>query len=187
VKRFYKLNAFYLQIEKLLMKKLLFPSLIALMFLGSCLKKGDNKCNYTDSNIVAPQAEQNALLDSLTAHGIVDAIPHPSGFYYTITNPGSGAFVSNLCTTIATYYRGGFFNGQSFDSSLVEPAAFQLGGVIAGWQKGIPLIKKGGEITLYIPPSLGFGSTDRKDMNGNIVIPANSYVVFNITLVDLQD
>ena len=162
-------------------KLLLFPSLIALLFLGSCLKKGDNKCGYTDSNIVAPQAEQDALLDSLTNHGIQAAELHPSGFYYTITDPGSGAFVSNLCTAIAITYKGGFFNGKSFDSSLVQPVVFQLGQLITGWQKGIPLIKKGGKITLYIPPSLGYGSEDR---NG---IPANSYLIFDITLVDLQD
>ena len=161
-------------------KLLLFPSLIALLFLGSCLKKGDNKCSYTDSNIVAPQAEQDALLDSLTNYGI-QAELHPSGFYYTITDPGSGAFVSNLCTAIAITYKGGFFNGKSFDSSLVQPVVFQLGQLITGWQKGIPLIKKGGKITLYIPPSLGYGSEDR---NG---IPANSYLIFDITLVDLQD
>lgn len=161
-------------------KLLLFPSILGLLFLGSCLKKSDNKCNYNDVSIVAPQAEQDALLDSLTNHGI-QATLDPSGFYYTITDPGSGAFVSNLCTLIAIYYKGSFFNGQSFDSSLVQPAVFQLGQLIAGWKKGIPLLKKGGKITLYIPPSLGYGSEDR---NG---IPANSYLVFDITLVDLQD
>ena len=169
------------------MKKLLLLSpVIGLLLLASCLKKQDNKCNYNDVSIVAPQAEQDALLDSLTNHGI-QAQLDPSGFYYTISNPGSGAFVSNLCTVVATYYKGGFFNGQSFDSSLVEPAVFQLGQVITGWQKGIPLIKKDGEITLYIPPSLGYGSVDKKDQNGNIVIPANSYLVFNVTLAGLQD
>ena len=169
------------------MKKILPLSIIALLFLGSCLKKQDNKCGYNDSSVIAPQAEQDALQDSLTAHGIQGAILDPSGFYYTITNPGSGAFVSNLCTTVATYYKGGFFNGQTFDSSLVQTAVFQLGQVIAGWQKGIPLIKKGGEINLYIPPSLGYGSQDQTDQNGNVAIPANSYLVFNVTLVDLQD
>ena len=169
------------------MKKfVLFSSMLGLLFLTGCLKNQDNKCSYNDVSIVAPQAEQDALLDSLTNHGI-QAQLHPSGFYYTITDPGSGAIVSNLCTTIAITYKGGFFNGQSFDSSLVQPVVFQLGQLIAGWQKGIPLIKKGGEITLYIPPSLGYGSVDKKDMDGNVVIPANSYLVFEVTLVDLQD
>lgn len=168
------------------MKKILSLSIITLLFLSSCLKKQDNKCNYTDSSIVAPQAEQDALLDSLTNHGI-QATLDPSGFYYTITDPGSGAFVSNLCTVIAIYYKGGFFNGQSFDSSLVQPAVFQLRQLIAGWKKGIPLLKKGGKITLYIPPSLGYGAEEKKDRDGNVVIPANSYLIFEVTLVDLQD
>ena len=67
------------------MKKLLSLSIIALLFLGSCLKKQDNKCGYNDSTVIAPQAEQDALQDSLTAHGI-QATLHPSGFYYTISN-----------------------------------------------------------------------------------------------------
>jgi FKBP-type peptidyl-prolyl cis-trans isomerase FkpA len=167
------------------MKNLSSFSIIGLLFLGSCLKKQDNKCGYNDSSVIAPQAEQDALLDSLTAHGI-QATLHPSGFYYTISNPGSGAVVSNLCTIVAIYYKGGFFNGQSFDSSLVEPAVFQLGQLIAGWQKGIPLVKKSGKITLYIPPSLGYGADEKTDQFGNIVIPANSYLVFDVTLVDLQ-
>jgi FKBP-type peptidyl-prolyl cis-trans isomerase FkpA len=169
------------------MKKfVLFSSMLGLLSLTSCLKNQDNKCNYNDISIVAPQAEQDALLDSLTNHGI-QAQLDPSGFYYTITNPGSGDIVANLCTVVATYYKGGFFNGESFDSSLNQTAVFQLGGVIAGWQKGIPLIKKGGEITLYIPPSLGYGSVDKIDQDGNIIIPANSYLVFNVTLADLQN
>jgi FKBP-type peptidyl-prolyl cis-trans isomerase FkpA len=170
------------------MKKLVLLSpVLGLLFLAGCLKNQDNKCNYNDVSITAPQAEQDALLDSLTTHGIQTAELHPSGFYYTINDPGSGAFVSNLCTAIAITYKGGFFNGQSFDSSLVQPVVFQLGQLITGWQKGIPLIKKGGKITLYIPPSLGYGSVDKKDQDGNVVIPANSYLIFDVTLVDLQD
>lgn len=167
------------------MKKL-FAVPVVLLFLAGCLKKSDNKCGFQDSTIVAPQAQQDALQDSLTAHGI-QATLDPSGFYYTIINPGSGAFVSNLCTTIAIYYKGGFFNGQTFDSSLVQPAVFQLAQLMAGWQKGIPLIKKGGEINLYIPPSLAYGTKDQTDREGNVVIPKNSYLVFNVTLVDLQN
>jgi len=170
------------------MKKLFAASFILVFFAGCMKQNDDKKCDYLDSAVVAPQAEQDALLDSLANHGIQDATLDPSGFYYDIVDPGSGAFVSNLCTLVATYYKGGFFNGTSFDSSLVQPAVFQLAGVIDGWQKGIPLIKKGGEINLYIPPSLGYGSKDLIDTNtGDTVIPANSYLVFNIKLADLRD
>lgn len=171
------------------MKKILSFSIIALLFLTGCLKKqnnGDNKCTYNESTIVAPQEERDALQDSLTTYGL-QATLAPSGFYYTITDPGSGPTVADLCSLISIYYKASFFNGKSFDSSLVQPAVFQLGQLIAGWQKGIPLLKKGGKITLYIPPSLGYGARARTDQNGNILIPANSYLVFDITLDDLQE
>lgn len=171
------------------MKKILSLSIIALLFLAGCLKKQNNsdpKCTYKESTTKAPQAEQDALQDSLTAYGL-HATLDTSGFYYTITDPGSGPAVADLCSLIAIYYKAGFFNGKSFDSSLVQPAVFQLGQLIAGWQKGIPLLKKGGKITLYIPPSLGYGAEVKKDRDGNILIPANSYMVFDITLADLQE
>jgi FKBP-type peptidyl-prolyl cis-trans isomerase FkpA len=167
------------------MRKLLTVSVLAIFILGSCVKN-DVKCNYTDSTVVAPQSEQQALQDSLTAHGI-SASMHPSGFFYTINSQGSGQAVSNLCTTVTVDYKGGFFNGAIFDSSSIgNPASFQLGGVVVGWQKGVPLISKGGDITLYIPPSLAYGPNAIKDNNGNTVIPANSYLVFNIHLIDVQ-
>jgi FKBP-type peptidyl-prolyl cis-trans isomerase FkpA len=46
-----------------------------------------------------------------------------------------------------------------------------------GWKLGLPLIKAGGKIKLYLPPSLGYGNS----VSGNI--PANSILVFEITLV----
>ena len=65
-------------------------------------------------------------------------------------------------------------------------ATFQLGQVIVGWQKGLPLISKGGDITLYIPPTLGLWSQQVQDSHGNVVIPGNSYLIFNINMVDIQ-
>jgi FKBP-type peptidyl-prolyl cis-trans isomerase FkpA len=153
--------------------------------LGSCLKKSDNKCSYSQSTIVAPASEQQALLDSLDVYGIT-ATKDPSGFYYNIADAGSSVKVKDLCSTIAINYTGSFFNGQSFGSSS-STVAFVLGGLIDGWKKGIPLIGKGGSIDLYIPPSLAYGANDIKDNQGNVVIPANSYLVFHVDLVDIAD
>jgi len=60
-----------------------------------------------------------------------------------------------------------------------------LGATILAWQKGIPLLKRGGEIKLYIPPSLGYGYTDLVDRNTNaVIIPANSTLLFDVKLLD---
>lgn len=166
-------------------KKLFLFLFISLLVATGCKKK-ESPCGFADVNVVAPASEQEALHDSLTALGI-DATLAPSGFYYKINQPGDGPSPTSLCSTLAVYYRGGFLNGMAFDSTVDnKPAIFQLGQVISGWKKGLPLIKKSGDITLYIPPSLGYGSKDVKDTNGNVLIPANSNLVFSVKLLDVQ-
>jgi FKBP-type peptidyl-prolyl cis-trans isomerase FkpA len=160
---------------------------ISFLFLESCKKNtSSSSCNFIPSTIVAPLSEQNTLHDSLTAHGL-NATLAPSGFYYTINVHGDGPSATSLCSTLAVFYRAGFFNGKGFDSSATgTPAVFQLGRVIPGWQKGLPLIAKGGDIILYIPPSLGYGSKPVTDSSRNVVIPANSNLVFHVVIADVQ-
>ncbi|MEO5650246.1 MAG: FKBP-type peptidyl-prolyl cis-trans isomerase [Ginsengibacter sp.] len=177
------------------MKRLLALSVFTLFIFSSCLKN-DSKCGYSDSTIVAPNAERQALGDSLDKYGITNATMDASGFYYTIENPGTGRSVSNLCSNILVTYKGSFFDGRVFDSTQINstvnppspiPASFQLGRVITGWQKGIPLLKVGGDINLYIPPSLGYGAVDVPDPRTNqVVIPKNSYLVFKVHVIDIQ-
>ncbi|MDQ3550845.1 MAG: FKBP-type peptidyl-prolyl cis-trans isomerase, partial [Bacteroidota bacterium] len=66
------------------------------------------------------------------------------------------------------------------------PAIFQLGDLIAAWKNVIPKIKEGGRIVMYVPPSLGYGNRDNRDQNGNIVIPANSILIFEVDLLQVQ-
>lgn len=53
-------------------------------------------------------------------------------------------------------------DGQVFDSSLKrgQPFTFNLGEgqVIAGWDYGIPALKKGQTAVLTIPPDLAYGA-----------------------------
>lgn len=169
------------------MRKISFAlGIICLCLIFSC-SKSDDSCGYPDSSKVAPQSEQDNLADSLEKYNI-QANLAPSGFYYSITNAGTGAIVANLCNTVSAKYWGGFFNGNGFDSSSVgnifdpgsKALSFVLGQTIIGWQKAIPLVKEGGEINIYIPPSLAYGSDPVADRNGRIIIPANSYLVFKV-------
>jgi FKBP-type peptidyl-prolyl cis-trans isomerase len=77
-------------------------------------------------------------------------------------------------------YKGQLTNGNVFDQQL-KYVFSTLGSLIDGWRQGLPLIKKGGEIKLYIPPSLGYGSD-----NSNPSIPPNSILIFDVTLIDVQ-
>lgn len=166
--------------------KRLFSVVVLSLILFSCTKNNaDQQCSYTDSQVVAPDSETVKVKAFLDSSGI-NAVKHASGFYYSITSQGSGASVVNLCSNIAAKYTGRFTNGTIFDSTAAgSTASFELGRVIVGWQKGIPLLNKGGKITLYIPPSLGYGPQDVKDPQGKIIIPGNSILIFDIEVVDI--
>ena len=170
------------------MMKNIFWSLLVSFVLFGCLKdpEQNHQCSYTDSQTVAPDSQVQKVKAYLDSNGIT-AQKHLSGFYYAIHSPGSGAFVTNLCSVVTVTYKGKLTNGTTFDSTATGlTAAFRLGQVIAGWQKGIPLVNKGGSITLYIPPALGFGSQNVTDNNGNVKIPANSIVIFDVEVLDIS-
>jgi FKBP-type peptidyl-prolyl cis-trans isomerase FkpA len=73
--------------------------------------------------------------------------------------------------------------GSQFDSSIGRtPLIFVLGTaqVIEGFDRGITGMKVGGTRRIIIPPSLGFGGV------ANGPIPANSTLVFEVDLLDVQ-
>ena len=163
-----------------MLKTLFFVLLITIIGV-SCLKSGERTCAYPVKTIIAPQAEQDSIAAYLDSNNIV-AEHHPSGFYYKILNPGEGIDTMLLCSEILIDYKGQLKNGHVFDQAT--DAYLVLGALIEGWKKGLPLIKKGGEITLFIPPTLGYGSQDYKNQNGVVVIPGNSMLIFEIKLKD---
>ena len=62
----------------------------------------------------------------------------------------------------------------------------ELGSLIEGWKKGLLMLKTGGSIKLYIPPSLGYGYSDVTDPQTQaVIIPAGSMLIFDVTLSDL--
>lgn len=164
------------------MQKAIWSLLVIALLAGSCLKK-EGGCPYSSANIVAPQSEQAAVEAYLSSNNIT-ATKHPSGMYYQIVKAGADDSVQ-LCSQIQVAYLGKLTNGTTFDYS--SNAVFTLGSLIEGWKKGLPLIKKGGQINLYIPPSLGYGFNDVKDQqSGAVIIPAGSVLVFEITLSNIH-
>ncbi len=163
------------------MLKTLFFVLFITIVGVSCLKSSERTCAYPVRTITAPQAEQDSIVAYLDSNNIV-AEHHPSGFYYKILNPGEGLDTMLLCSEILIDYKGQLKNGQVFDEA--NEAYLVLGALIEGWKKGLPLIKKGGEIILFIPPALGYGAEDYKNQNGVVVIPGNSMLIFNVKLRD---
>jgi FKBP-type peptidyl-prolyl cis-trans isomerase FkpA len=157
------------------MFKKFFAVLLIVSCVSGCVKKSD--CNYDPCSYKAPDSEIQAVKDYLATQGITNAVQHCSGLFYVIDNAGSGKKVT-ACSYVTVSYKGSFTNGNIFD----QGTGFQtyLDGVIRGWTNGVPLIKKGGKIHLYIPPSLGYGSQPYGP------IPGNSILVFEVELTNVQ-
>lgn len=81
-----------------------------------------------------------------------------SGLQYEVLQEGYGPIPSSN-DTVQTHYHGTLINGEVFDSSVVrgEPAEFQIGGVIKGWQEALQLMSVGSKWKLYIPHELAYG------------------------------
>jgi FKBP-type peptidyl-prolyl cis-trans isomerase FkpA len=163
------------------MKKILGLALVLLVAATSCKKL--SSCEYSDSSATASSAERDSLRNYLT----LNSIPfqeHSSGVFYTLNSPGTGN-TPDVCSQIVVKYSGFLLNGVApFDSYSADGGLpMTLGRLIVGWQKGLSVVKAGGLIVLYIPPSLGYGADPVRDGNGNTVIPANSYLKFSIELL----
>jgi FKBP-type peptidyl-prolyl cis-trans isomerase len=113
-----------------------------------------------------------------------DAITTASGLTYTILNTVEGGIKPKKGDSVTVHYRGTFEDGTEFDSSYKRnsPIEFPLGVgmVIDGWDEGIALLSPGEKATLIIPPSIGYGDSDRGP------IPANSTLYFEVELLKIN-
>ncbi len=154
------------------LRYLLLIALPLLLAVGSCGKKcdGEKQVNIDNSIILKFLSDK-----SITAQ------KHSSGIYYQILSPGSGNITYTGNTTVSTKYTGRLLSGTVFDGTTTQPVSFKLGGVITGWQAGIPLIQKGGKIRLFIPSGLAYGC------DGQGPIPANAVLDFDIELIEVTN
>ena len=93
---------------------------------------------------------------------------------------------------ISVHYTGWLYDqsathhkGKKFDSSRDrgQPFGFKLGAgrVIDGWDQGVVGMKVGGQRTLTIPSSLGYGA---RGAGGKI--PPNATLVFDVELLNIR-
>ncbi|HTE27390.1 FKBP-type peptidyl-prolyl cis-trans isomerase [Flavitalea sp.] len=161
------------------MRKLVAGLALILLMSTGCNKKSE----CPENNDVAPAVEEQMVKDYLTANGIT-ATKYKSNMYYQILTPGTGAF-PNQCSTVEVGYNLKLTNGNTIPQSPGNQV-FNLQGLIPAWIQGIPLVQEGGSIRLFAPPSLAYGSQPQRDANGNITIPGNSVLIFDINVVDIK-
>ena len=104
------------------------------------------------------------------------------------TKVGTGA-TPKAGQTVVVHYTGWLYDngkrGKKFNSSVDrgQPFEFPLGKgqVIPGWDEGVATMKVGGERTLIIPPSLGYGAN-----GAGGVIPPNATLLFDVKLLAVK-
>lgn len=163
---------------KRIMKKCFFIVTVA-GILFACSKTTTTNTNTCVSTLGSPSDSEIAVLQTYINSKGITATKDPRGFFYTILGAGYGIDFPNASSTVTVKYKGTLINGTSFDSTVAgSTATFPLSGVITGWRYGIPLIKKGGVINLYLPPSLAYGCAAQSG------IPAGSPLIFNVEIIN---
>lgn len=157
------------------MTKLFLPILLVVVLFSACGKEGPASTPCDTITTKAPDAEVGTLKAWIESQNIT-ATADDRGFYYVIKTPGTGGKI-NPCSSIKVNYRGRLTTGQEFDAN--NGITFNLANLITGWREGIPLIEKGGNIMLYLPPSLAYGTQAQSG------IPANSILIFTIDVVEV--
>ena len=104
-----------------------------------------------------------------------------TGLRSVILEPGSGNASPKYGEPVTVHYRGQRLNGLVFDSSYQrgEPATFQIGRVIPGWNEALTEMKRGEKRILIVPPELAYG---QRGYPG--VIPPNEFLIFEVQLLD---
>ncbi len=108
------------------------------------------------------------IQEFLLKNNINDTIADPSGLYLKIIETGLeeglplGDIMADTISIdsldISVTYTGYLLgSGQIIDQST-EEIEFQLSDLIGGWIIGIPYLRKGGRVQLFIPSYLGYGT-----------------------------
>lgn len=115
--------------------------------------------------------------------GKLDVKTTADGLKYVIHTEGDGP-QGETGKRASVHYYGAFMDGKMFDTSfrVGNPYTFTVGRgeVIQGWDLGIPLLKKGGSASLFIPYTLAYGEAGKPPS-----IPEKSDLMFYLELVDV--
>lgn len=111
-----------------------------------------------------------------------EATTTESGLQILVVTEGEGA-TPGPASNVEVHYRGGFENGEEFDSSYDrgQTIEFPVNGVIKGWTEALMTMKEGASVQVCIPPDLGYGAA-----GAGGVIPPNATLYFDIELIKVK-
>lgn len=153
------------------MKKALFIITVFIISFSSC---NDDTSSPSYEEQLAIDIEK--IQDYLTENNLT-AQSTDAGLHYIIDVEGTGSYPT-IDSIVKVAYVGKFLNDTIFDQGTIET---YLNSFILGWQKGIPYFREGGSGRLLIPSSMGYG------VYAHYPIPANSVLIFDISLIKVTD
>lgn len=117
-----------------------------------------------------------------------DTLVTSTGLRWIEGSPGAGSTV-DWCRLTAVHFDAYLSDGTRFDTSreAAGPLVFTpgLSGLMAGLQEGVIGMSRGGTRRLIIPPNLGFGAQGRRDAGGQVVVPPNATLIYDVEVVDI--
>lgn len=141
--------------------------------------------------------EEGKAIEAYAAEKGLTVQKTENGLYYVIEREGTGD-ATTPGSTMYVNYAGYLVDGTLFDTSWPEIAKanniFQegrpyeplsvnvgMGQVIPGWDEGLMLLKKGSKAKFLIPSPLAYGEN-----GAGAMIPANSILIFDVEVTDVQ-
>jgi len=108
----------------------------------------------------------------------------PKGVDVETIKAGTGPSPT-MADVVQINYKGSLENGKVFDQA--ERAVFPVEGVIPGFTQALEKMQKGGKYKVEIPAELAYGAQEQRNpRTGQVEIPANSDLVFEIELLDFK-
>jgi FKBP-type peptidyl-prolyl cis-trans isomerase FkpA len=128
--------------------------------------------NYIDSHNLRNDMQQ------------VDSVDVPTGIYYQVLKPGTGADIFTNSTRITVAYSAKILTtGKVFAQSNDFHPSFTLGETLRAWKLAIPLIKKTGKIRILSPSRYAYGPYDQDSLG----LPKNSVCDFEVELLNVTN
>lgn len=141
-----------------------------------------------ENDPIGPRCQE---ITSTVARTNGDTVTTTTGVRYRELQVGTGAAVQS-CQGVSLRYTAMLENGTVIDSLETGRAfTFVLGRdgerSIPGFEEGLLGIRVGGQRRLIIPPALGYGAEPQRNPNtGVVVIPANSTLIFDVRVLQVE-
>ena len=135
--------------------------------MGACSTYSDQDLTSFDKTIQAYVAKNKLKL-----------IKTDSGLYFKITKMGSGRNI-RYQDSVSISYTGKLLSGKLVDIQT-KPITFAVKDLIMGWKEALIMSQNGSEISMIIPPNLGYGDHKLEQ------IPQNAILSFDLKVWDVK-